>query len=334
MNLHPRSGLTAGIVGLGLLAPAVAHAGVPVNLRIEGPAKTVFEGRINVGVQAFRFSNEKASHECDGVPQGTQSKPVPTRGAALSEAAQRFGFSLRGTWSDDFQSPTMTSVGGQNVNYDASTQRYLAEFINGKASMLGSCAERIHSGDDVLFAFSTGSEPLLKLRGPKVAQRGSSYTVRVTAGGKPVEGAKVGGRLTDATGKATLQASRPGYRGLKASKAGTVRSNRVRVCVPGTCAPIVQITDIRGHQRFRRSDAPRRLRGVVENAPFGLKSIALVLTRRAGGHTTRSVLHAHRAWDFSRRLPARLGRGHYTVRAQARDRHGRSGSDKVVFTVR
>ena len=104
--------------------------------------------------------------------------------------------------------------------------------------------------------------------------------------------------------------------------------------MPGTCAPIVQITDIRAGQRFRRADAPRRLRGVVENAPFGLKSITLRLTRRTHGHTTRRTLHVRRAWDFSRRLPARLGAGRYTLEARARDRHGRYRRDKVVFTVR
>ena len=334
MNPHRRSGLAAGILGLGLLAPAAAHAGVPVNLRIEGPTKTVFEDRIDVPVQAFRFSGQKASHECDGVPQGTQGKPVPTRGAALSEAAARFGFSLHGTWSDDFQSPTITRVGGQDVDYDAGTQRYLAEFLDGKASMLGSCAERLHRGDDVLFAYSTGSEPLLELHGPKLVRRGDGFTVRVTAGGKPVAGAKVGRKLTDASGRATLQAGWPGYRTFKATKSGTVRSNRVRVCVPGICAPVVRITDIRDGRRFRRADAPKRFRGVVENAPSGLKSITLLLTRRAQGHTTHRTLHVHRAWDFSRRLPARLGRGRYVLEARARDRHGRYRRDKVVFSVR
>ena len=64
MNLHPRTGLAAGAIALGLLAaPAASHAGVPVNLRIEGPSSTVFEGRLTVPVHQFRFSGDKARHE-------------------------------------------------------------------------------------------------------------------------------------------------------------------------------------------------------------------------------------------------------------------------------
>jgi hypothetical protein len=338
MHRNHRSGLAAGAVGLGLLAlalaPAAAHAGVPVNLRVEGPTRTVFEGRLTVSVHRFRFTGAKHAHECDGISQGTARQPVPTRGAALSLAAERFGFALKGSWSDQFGSPTFTRVGGQSVSYDATTQRYLAEFIDGKASQLGSCAERVHKGDDVLFAYSTGSDPLLALSGgARRLAPGKSTKVHVTAGGSPVAGATVGGTVSGADGTATVGPLSGGYHVLKASKPGTVRSNGVRVCVTaaGACAPLVQITDIRGGERFARSAAPRRLRGVVAAAPFGLKSIRLLLTRRGHGTQTLTV---HRASDFSRGLLARLPRGHYVLKAVARDRRGNAGTDKVVFTVR
>ena len=334
MNLHRRSGLAAGALGLGLLAPAAAHAAVPVNLRVEGPTRTVFEGRVTVPVHAFRFTGQKASHECDGVPQGTQKSPVPTRGGAIAVAAERFGFALKGSWSDSFGSPTFTRVGSQKVTYDAGTQRYLAEFVDGAASQLGSCAERVHRGDDVLFAYSTGSEPLLALSGGAARLApGATRTVRVTAGGTPVEGATVGGTTTAADGTATVGPLSRGYHVLKARKAGSVRSNGVRICVtaPGACAPLVRITDIRGGQRFARSAAPRRLRGVVRAAPFGLRSVTLRLARR--GHGTRT-LKVHRAFGFSRALLARLPRGRYVLRAVARDRRGVAGTDRVAFSVR
>jgi len=335
MNLHPRSGLLAGAVGLGLLAPAAAQAAVPVNLRIEGPKRTVFEGRVQVSVHAFRFSGAKRGHECDGVPQGTQSHPVPTRGAALSIAAQRFGFSLRGSWNDQFASPTLTKVGGQDVRFDASTNRYLAEFLNGKASMLGSCAERVHLGDDVLFAYSTGSQPLLALAGGRsTLPPGRTMTVRVTAGGQPVVGASVAGVTTGIDGRAVVGPFSRGYHDLKARKAGDVRSNRLRVCVTGRCAPLGQITDIRAHERFGRHAAPRTLRGVVETAPFGLTAIRLHLTRRVNGHTTGRAFAVRARRDWSHRLHARLGRGRYVLTAKFVDRHGHAGRSRVVFSVR
>ena len=46
------------------------------------------------------------------------------------------------------------------------------------------------------------------------------------------------------------------------------------------------------------------------------------------------TLTVHRAADFSRGLLARLPRGHYVLKAVARDRRGNAGTDKVVFTVR
>jgi hypothetical protein len=332
MNLHRRSGLAAGALALGLLAPAAAQAGVPVNLRVEGPKRTVFEGRVTVPVHPFRFTaGDTRAHECDGVPQGTQKHPVPTRGAALAIAAERFGFALKGTWSDSFASPTLSRVGGQDVSYDAATQRYLAEFIDGAASMLGSCAERVHRGDDVLFAYSTGTEPLLALSGgARRLATGATTTVRVTSGASPVAGATVAGATTGADGSATVGPFSHGYHVLKASKAGTVRSNGVRICAGG-CAPLVRITDIRGGQRFGHGAGPRRLRGVVEAAPSGLKSIRLKLTRRGHGMRTLAV---RRAFDFSKRLGSRLPRGRYVLKAVARDRRGAAGTDRVVFSVR
>jgi hypothetical protein len=330
MHLHRRSGLAAGALLLGLLAPAAAHAAVPVNLRVEGPKRTVFEGRVSVPVHPFRFTaGDRQAHECDGVPQGTQKHAVPTRGAALALAAERFGFGLKGTWSDSFASPTFTRVGGQSVTYDAATQRYLAEYINGTASQLGSCAERVHRGDDVLFAYSTGSEPLLHLGAEKRLLAPGETTIV----GVGVAGARVAGTTTNMDGDAQVGPFSRGYHVLKATKPGTVRSNGFRICVtgPGACAPLVRITDIRGGERFARSAAPRRLRGVVEAAPAGLKSIRLKLTRR--GHGTRT-LAVHRAFDFSKRLGSRLPRGRYVLKALARDKHGRTGTDRVVFSVR
>jgi hypothetical protein len=336
MNLHPRTGLAAGALAVGLLAaPAAANAAVPVNLRIEGPKRTVFEGRITVPVHQFRFTGQKAGHECDGVPQGTQSKSVPTRGAAIALAAQRFGFSLKGSWSDQFGSPSFDRVGGQDVTFDPVTSRYLAEFLNGKASMLGSCAERVRRGDDVLFAYSTGSEPLLALGGgAQTLAPGKRMTVRVTAGGDPVAGAVVAGVPTGLDGRATVGPFSRGYHDLKATKPGTVRSNRLRVCVTGRCAPIVRITDIRKGHRFGRHAAPRRLRGVVETAPFGLKKLRLKLTRRVSGQTLHATFRVKPRRDWSLRLPARPGRGRYVLVAIATDRKGHRGHSRVAFSVR
>jgi hypothetical protein len=175
-----------------------------------------------------------------------------------------------------------------------------------------------------------------------------------------VAGATVAGVATGADGSATVGPfARRGYHALKARKPGTIRSNRVRVCVTGgydgACAPLGRITDIRYGERFRRRAAPRRLRGVIEAAPLGLKTVKLRLTRRAGGRWyvysaarrrfvrrpagTRRAFAIERRRDWSYRLPRRLGRGRYTLDVLATDLKGdrdrvRNGRSRVRFSVR
>ena len=365
MNLRPRAGLAAGLLGLGisLAAASPAPAKVPVDLRIEGPTRTLFEGRIATPVRTFRFTNERTRHRCDGtaVVGGPSARPVATRGGAIDEAAERFGFSLRGKWFEGLGA-TFERIAGEDVAFDPTTNRYLVEYENGLPTELGSCADPIRPGDDVLFAYGTGSETLLALSGPRTAAPQDRVTMRVTNARTqaPVAGATVRGVVTGPAGLATVGPfERAGYHALKARQPGAIRSNRLRLCVTsgtdGACAPLDRITDIRDGQRFRRSNAPRRLRGVIEAAPFGVKRLQLRLTRQRGGRWyvysaaqrrfvrrpagTRRAFAIRRSRDWSYRLPSRLGRGRYVLDALATDRNGNRdrverGRSRMVFSVR
>jgi hypothetical protein len=340
MNLHARPGLAAGILAIGLLGPAAAHAGVPVNLRIEGSKSTVFEGRVNVPVRKFRFTNQKARHVCDGTAAlgGPAKKPLATRGGAIDEAAERFGFSLKGTWNDSFGA-TFTRVGGQNVAYDPVTKDYLAEYADDAFAQLGACADVVHRDENVLFAYGDGSEPLLQLSGPTRTTPGTTTPVHVMdVNGAPIAGALVGTAVTGADGSATAGPFTAGWHALKATKPGTIRSNGLRLCVTTgadhACPPVIRITDIQDGARFSRHSAPRRFRGVIEAKPFGLKAIRLRLIRAHRGHTTIRPFKVARSSDWSRRLPSRLGPGQYKLIATAFDRNGGKGRSLVVFTVR
>jgi hypothetical protein len=362
MKLAARTGLLAGALGVGLLGAAPAQAAVPVDLRIEGPTKTIFEGRVKVPVRTFSFTGERARHPCDATAAigGASARPRPTRGAALAEASERFGFAIDGTWNTSFGA-TFTTVGGQDVAYDAATSRYLAEYENGAFAQLGACADPVRAGDAVLFAYGDGSAPLLALRAPATVRPGRAIPVRVTnaATRAAVTGATVRGATTGADGAAAVAALPRGYHALKAFQPGAIRSNVVRVCVStgtdGACPPLARITDIRPGQRFRPASAPRRLRGVVEAAPFGLRSVALRLTKRVGDRSYaysdargrfartrggRAGLFAiARARDWSYALPRRLARGRYVLDAVATDRRGvapapRGGTTRVPFSVR
>jgi hypothetical protein len=304
---------------------------VTVDLRIEGPNRTVFEGPVTTDVRAFRFSGDSTAHRCDGTAanQGPSAAPVATRGAVIAEASERAPFSLHGDWYDSLGSPSFTEVGGEDVGYDAATSRYLVEFDNAQVASRGSCGDPVAPGDHVLFAYTDGSEPLLLLTGPSSARPGATATVKVTdaAKGSPVAGAQVGGSITGADGTAVVGpfADR-GDQDLKASRPHTVRSNRLRICVsdgrdgfcgsatPGstpappaprdTTAPATTIR-LRDRAVFLRRRAPRLLRGNVTADPSGLHSVKLRLTRRVGRHC------AYFSGSQERFRPMRCGRGSF-----------------------
>jgi hypothetical protein len=367
MKIRCSGGLAAGVLATALLpATAVAADPVTVNLRVEGPTKTLFEGPVSTGVRDFRFTNETTSHRCDGTATlgGPSPKPVPTRGAVLAEAAETAPFDLEGTWNDQF-GPSFTKIAGENVDFDPATNRFLAEYENGEFASLGACSDESRTGDDVLFAYADGSETLLQLTGPSQGTPGASVTLKVTnaATGAPVAGASVGGAPSGADGTVPVGplASRP-HVDFKASKAGAIRSNRVRVCVTrhdcatlDSGAPNAHVRGIRDGRVFRHGKGPRVLRGAVRPDPAGLRAVRLSLQRkvdgrcraysiprerfvkrRCGAHPTFKVASEG---EFSYLLPKRLGPGRYDLRMIAVDRAGnrdrvRRGKNRVVFTVR
>jgi hypothetical protein len=316
MKLRSLAGLAAALATVTLASPAAA-APVTVDLRIEGPTRTLFEGPVTTDVRPFRFTGDPVEHTCDGTAaiSGPSATPVPTRGAAVAEAAERTPFTIAGTWHPQFGA-TFTSIAGESVAFDPASNRFLVEYENGQPTQLGACADDIVPGDRVLFAYGTGNEPLLDLTGPATARPGETIAVRVTdaRNGGAVPGAAVAGAQTGADGTATVgPLTTRGVNDLKATKADAIRSNRLRVCVTdgadGTCgtntpggsqgaagpvardtvAPLARIGGIRDEQRFSRRRAPRELRGTVTADPSGLRAVKLRLSRRVG----------KRCWYFS-----------------------------------
>jgi hypothetical protein len=357
MKIRPPAGLAAGLLALSLVAAAPAGAApVTVTLRVEGPTRTLFEGPVTTDVAPFAFTGE-AGHVCDGsAPAGTATTPQVTRGAVLSAAAASTSLVLRGTWSDMFGSPSFTEIGGESVAYDAATNRYLVEYQNNQSAAAGACGSVVNPGDQVLFAYAVGTETLLALRGPTTAAPGQAVTLTVSdaATGAPVAGADVEGRQSGADG--TVVAGPYAARGnhdAKATKAGAIRSNRVRICVTdgadGACgttpaasapapsssrgpdrgAPGARLAGVREKQVFRKGRGPRVLRGTVPADPSGLRAVKLRLTRRArgrceyfSGRSERFVrTRCGRSFPFavgtarevSYLLPKRLGPGRYVL---------------------
>jgi hypothetical protein len=310
----------AGLLLLLALPALAAAAPVTVDLRIEGRTRTLYEGAVTTDVRAVDLGDGTGPHACDGTTNPATPAPGPTRGAAFVAAATGpGGFSFKGAFTFDMQ---LTEIAGDPVAFDPATQQFLAEYKNGRFAAVGSCGDQIANGDDVLYAYATGSEQLLKLAGPARAEPGRPVTLTVTdaATRLPVAGAAVAGATSAADGTVQVALAGRGLQLLKATKAGAIRSNGVAVCVtdgadgacgttvpvaaastPALCAttgrdglcgtrdrtaPGATLRGIRDGQQFARGRGPRRVRAVVDADPAGLLAVKLRLTRTDGGRCT------------------------------------------------
>ena len=301
--------LPVAACALAIAAPSALAAPVTIQLRVEGADRTLFYGPVTTDTHAFQFTDDTTPHACDGTAANNGGDPSaaagPTRGAALTVAAQQNGFSLKGTWDTTYKSPTITEVAGENVSYDAGTGRFLAEYLNDQPSQTGSCVEQIHNGDEVLFAYAAYPAPALKLSGPATAKPGQAFGVHVTDGsGAAVAGASVGGQTSDGAGDAAVTLSDRGPQTLKADKSSAVRSAPLTVCVsdgadgycgtstpsgsqsstpivPDRQAPRASISSLEQGETVSRKKAPRVLRGkVAENGGILMVKLRLLRTYR------------------------------------------------------
>ena len=146
MKFPSIAGLAAGLA-LAAAAPAAAEP-VTVDLRIEGPTRTLFEGPVSADVRGFRFTDETVTHRCDGTTVGgTSPDPVPTRGAVLAAAAKRAPFSFTGTWHPQFGA-TFETIDGESV-----------EVSEGKAAFVPAGVEHQFTGYEGLSVLVVFARP-------------------------------------------------------------------------------------------------------------------------------------------------------------------------------
>jgi hypothetical protein len=230
----------SGALALLTLAAAPAALAVPVtvNLRVEGPSRTVFDGPVTTDGHDVT-TDTAGTHKCDGTNGGAEPEPGPTATAALDDAAKLGGFTIDGPYGnfgiDDY---FIERVADESIDPNS---QYWSLWINHSFSDKGGCQKRVAAGQDVLWAgipFSV-SVPL-KLTGPNSAVTGQPLQVQVTDGsnGDAQSGATVGGATTGADGRATLTFPEEGIYRLKAEKPDTIRSNTIVLCVdPPGAAP-------------------------------------------------------------------------------------------------
>jgi hypothetical protein len=211
------------------LPASAAAAPAQVKLRVEGATQTTFEGDVTTDGHNVT-TQTSGTHKCDGTNNGANPAPGPTPTAALDDGARLGGFTWDGTWFDSFEDFLIDRIGPDS----ATSTQFWGQFVNSKASQVGGCQEIVKTGDEVLWAYDAFSKQhVLRLSGPSSATTGQVIEVSVVDGqdGSVIAGANVGNALTGPDGRAMLSFAEPGVYKLKASRADSVRSNALGVCV-------------------------------------------------------------------------------------------------------
>ena len=239
-----RAALAACVVAV-LAAPQAVAATVPAELRVEATGgQDLTHGWTYFSDSATLLTD--TSEPCGGKGQNVTLEGA--NGLSIVEHARRHNDRLDPLRvSDKFDFGLLVCGIG---SFTASDSRFWTYKVNHVAPEVGAEQYPLKPGDDVLWSLqdietgeNTGNE--LELVAPTTVEQGEPFEVTVNqydfSGQKsPAVGAAVGGKLTDAQGRATLtldgsEASEI----LRAVRGTDIPSAPVRVCV-GRCERIAQ----------------------------------------------------------------------------------------------
>ncbi len=212
-----------------ILAPSAAFAagGTKVTVRVEGVSKTLLAP---TAVQTHTGWITK-----DGTPRG--KCPETSAAGALDVATHH-------NWGGSYEKGVgleVTSIFGETHTF-ASKKYFWEVFVNNTAATVGACEQKLHKGDQLLFAAVSqkGFAYPMAIRAPRSAAAGHRFNVKVVwfnakGQAKPLAGAVVSVRgktvKTKGRGTAAMTWSSPGTVVIHASRPGYVRAAAVRVKV-------------------------------------------------------------------------------------------------------
>jgi hypothetical protein len=395
MQVSTRMSLAfSAALSIALLASTSAQAApITVNLRVEGSSKTLFEGPINTEGETFQTPTSEASHEgphpCDYADNGAAEGKFTNGGTAsgtpttaLRDAALANGLTFDARWfgtgaKNENPGDYFVTQVGSDVELTEEPFDAWGFAVNYTTAPVGGCQIALAPGNEVLWAYNYFNlKHLLRLSGPLSVDADASLTVHVVdaQSGVAISGASIGddiagvttpisgSAITDANGNATLTLAHTGAVTLKATRAESVRSNGLVVCVhkgnDGTCGttapgvpkkepPVTQVVPVdlpmvlgvKNGRHYGHRHAPRILSGLVQVPAGGtLREVRISLTRRNGRRCmafngARAVfVHARcgvarffsvgSSESFSYLLPASLPRGRYVYDIEAIDASG------------
>jgi hypothetical protein len=210
-------------------ATTAAAAPTKVTVRIEGKTKTLFEGTVKTDVHEVDAGDGSGPHKCDGTNGGASPTAGPTATGALDDATKLSGLTWSGSYDASFDDFLVNQIGPDA----ATSSAFWGVAIQGKSLQVGGCQAIVTAGDEVLWAYDSFDKKLLRASGPKTTRVGRLTAVKVidTEKNKPVAGARIGGKKTNAKGIAKLRFKTTGKKRLKATASKAIRSNQLVVKV-------------------------------------------------------------------------------------------------------
>lgn len=135
-----------------LAAPAAQAAPIEVEVRIEGKARTIFEGPILTDVHRVKGTSDSKWRRCDGVT-GVNSAVLPgvTPTSASSDAMRVIGASFDGVWNSQWEDYFVERWGPDAQ--EAGSFRYWGVAVNNVFTPVGGCQDQLDGGDEVLWVF-------------------------------------------------------------------------------------------------------------------------------------------------------------------------------------
>ncbi|HXB15271.1 MAG TPA: hypothetical protein VNV44_05960 [Solirubrobacteraceae bacterium] len=313
-----------------LAATAAGASAAPFELRVEGSAKTLYEGPVSPGPETFETATSPGLHPCNVTANtGIPGPELGNATTALREVALAQGLAFDAEWFGSEKPPAagefFVNQVGADRNESAPPFDSWGVAVNDVLSEIGGCEFAPEAGAEVLWAYNVFNlAHMLRLSGPATAEVGVPFTVHVVDGtsGAALSGATLGEDTagvtsplpgspgSDASGNASVVLSHAGAVTLKATRADSVRSNGLTVCVhaagdggcgsasatggvagftsalpapyKGPYALVAHLASVVNGRHYTRHGAPRLLAGQV-SSHSSVTTVSLSLRRSYKG---------------------------------------------------
>jgi hypothetical protein len=136
-----------------LAAPGAQAASTQVNVRIEGKARTLFEGPISTAPHKVRSSSDSQWRRCNGInvnaPWNIGPGVVPT--SASADAMRIVSETFDGAWYGQYEDYFVTRWGPDAQ--DVAQNEYWGLLVNNVFTSVGGCQYKLDDGDEVTWVY-------------------------------------------------------------------------------------------------------------------------------------------------------------------------------------